>query len=129
VSIFADGQAQPQTVVISGQVTLQQAATKVHIGLPIQADFETLEIKELDKKKIINFVSLIVNQSTGIMAGPDPDHLMAVKATNQPNSVTGETEVSIPATWSKSGRIFVRQDNPLPVSILAVIPDVTLGGR
>jgi hypothetical protein len=139
VDILADGNTVPQQVVTSGTVTLPQAAGVVHIGLPITADFETLDISVAgqnlrDKQKLINHVSLIVEESTGIWCGPDADHLTEYKqrSTENYDQSTGLAneiiDLRIQATWNKQGRVFVRQAKPLPVTILAVIPEVTAGG-
>lgn len=140
VNILADGHVAPQEVVASGAVTLDQAAGVVHIGLPIEADFETLDISApqgetiRDKNKIIQAVRLLVEESRGIFAGRNASNLIEYKQRAQENyddpvsTLTGIADVLIPATWNKEGRVFVRQSDPLPLSILAVIPEVSVGG-
>jgi hypothetical protein len=34
----------------------------------------------------------------------------------------------VQAKWDKFGNVFVRQTDPLPATILAYIPEVTIGG-
>lgn len=41
---------------------------------------------------------------------------------------TGTIELQLDANWSKNGRLIVEQNDPLPMTILAVIPRVTVGG-
>ena len=43
--------------------------------------------------------------------------------------LTGRAEIPISNKWEGNGRIFIRQADPLPLSVLAVIPEVTIGGR
>lgn len=140
VSILADGHVEPQKVVTSGAVTLSVAAGVVHVGLPIEADFETLDISPntqetiRDKHKIIQAVRMIVEESRGIFAGKDADNLLEYKQRSSENYddpvsvLTGIADIQIIANWNKGGRIFVRQSDPLPLSILAVIPELTVGG-
>lgn len=140
VSILADGHVAPQRVVSSGAITLGVAATVVHAGLPIEADFETLDISPntaetiRDKQKNIPAVNMIVRKSRGIFAGKDADNLVEYKQRSSENyddpveMLTGIAEIRIPSNWNKSGRVFVRQSDPLPLSILAVIPEVSVGG-
>lgn len=140
VSILADGHVAPQRVVTSGAITLGVAATVVHAGLPIEADFETLDISPntaetiRDKQKNIPAVNMIVRKSRGIFAGKDADNLVEYKQRSSENyddpveMLTGIAEIRIPSNWNKSGRVFVRQSDPLPLSILAVIPEVSVGG-
>lgn len=140
VSILADGHVHPQQVVTSGSITLQHSASKVHVGLPYVSDMETLEINSsgsnlLDRAKLINHVGLMVEDTVTVFAGPDATHLheykgRSVEVYGAPNALKdGLMEIPISASWSKQGRVFVRNSDPLPISILAVIPDVTGGGR
>ena len=41
---------------------------------------------------------------------------------------TGDIKVTMPSTWTTEGSIFFRQDDPLPMTLLAVIPEVSVGG-
>lgn len=139
-NVLADGNVHPQVTVSAGAVLLDVAAAVVHVGLPITADIETLSINMpgqetlLDKKKIIPAVRLLVENTVGLKAGPDADHLVEIKqrATenyDQPTAMlTGIMEVRIASTWSKAGRVFLRQSDPLPASVLAIIPEITSSG-
>jgi hypothetical protein len=140
VSILADGIVYPQQVVVGGTVTLPNPSTVAHIGLPYTSDFETLDIATQradirDKKKAINAVSLIVDKSSGFLVGPDVDNLQPVTQRNNENYgaptelISGLIDESITCGWDKKGRIFVRQIDPLPLSILAVIPQIEVAGN
>lgn len=139
VSILADGNVHAQRVVTGGAITLDRTASVVHVGLPYVSDFETLPVANAQsdtrvKNMIINHVSLTVENSRGIWVGPDADHLTEAKReafteyTDSKNETTGLLDLRIQATWKKSGRVFARQVDPLPMSILNVIPEVTYGG-
>lgn len=141
VACLADGNVKPQQVVSGGEITLDYPAAVVHIGLPIQADFETLEVNALgqesvrDRRKSISKVSLIVTQSRGAKIGKDADHLREAKPRRvsdgyyNPNSLQDDLiETYIDADWDTKGRVFVRQDDPLPLTILGLIADVSVAG-
>lgn len=140
VSILADGQVHAQRVVTSGAFTLDYAAAVVHAGLPITADIETLDVNLLGqesvrtKEKIVGKVTLLVESSRGIMAGEDFDHLTEFKQRDDENYddpvalLTGQAEIRIATTWGKGGHVAIRQTDPLPLAILSIIPDMTLGG-
>lgn len=140
VSILADGHVAPQQAVTSGDITLGVAAAVVHVGLPYESDFETLDLNInaaetiRDKQKNVPAVSMLVRKSRGIFAGKDADNLVEYKQRATENyddpvsSLTGLAEIRIPSNWNKNGRVFVRQSDPLPLSILAVIPEVSVGG-
>ena len=40
---------------------------------------------------------------------------------------TGAVEIALDSTWNDNGRVCVRQSDPLPLTILAAIPDVSVG--
>ncbi|MDI7549271.1 hypothetical protein QLY96_20245 [Cronobacter sakazakii] len=140
VSILCDANVEPQKTVSGGAVTLENPGAVVHIGLPISAEFETLDINIngqetlLDKKKLVNSVSLVVNASRGIFAGVDAGHLYEYPQRefefydDPVDDATGVVEVKLDANWDKNGRVYIRQTDPLPLSVLAVIPRITVGG-
>nr|ELR5076634.1 hypothetical protein [Providencia rettgeri] len=139
-SILADANVLPQQKVSSGAVSLEEPAVVVHIGLPYVSDMETLDIHIngqetlLDKKKLVKVASLIVNSSRGIWAGTEKDRLYEYAQRefefydNPVDDATGVVEINLDAQWSKNGRVYVRQSDPLPLSILAAIPRLDVGG-
>ncbi|WP_338799552.1 hypothetical protein V9K81_08830 [Pseudomonas monteilii] len=140
VSMLGDGNVIPQQVVTGGAVTLDSPTLVAHIGLPITADFETLDITLqnnqafLGNKKRINQVVVLCQESRGIFAGPDAEHLDEFKQRAGENYgepielLTGRAEMDIQCRWDTSGRLFIRQSDPLPLTILGVMPNVQSGG-
>lgn len=140
VSCLVDGNVERGNVVASGKVVLQNPGVIVHAGLPYNTDIETLDLNlntpetPRDKYKNIPAVRLMVKESRGVFAGPDANHLFEFKqradeAYDQPVGLfTGLAEIRILSTWNKTGRVFIRQSDPLPLTILAVIPEVSIGG-
>jgi hypothetical protein len=141
VSILADGSVHPQRVVTDGSVVLQEAAGVAHIGLPYQSDMETLDLElkngnetVLDKKIAVTSLTVMVEESRGIFAGKDKNSLYEAKTERETyeqalDAITGQVEINISNDWNGKGRVFIRQSDPLPLSVLAVIPEVTIGGR
>lgn len=139
VSILADGNVEPQDTVSGGKVQLQRPYSIVHVGLPIEADIETLDldiVEEVltDRRKRVREAVLVVTESRGIYAGPDAAHLVEYKQrSTEPMGTptqlkTGQVALNVRATWSDHGRIFVRQSDPLPLTILAAIRGGDIGG-
>ncbi|MEO4014819.1 hypothetical protein [Pseudomonas rossensis] len=141
VSILADGSVHPQRVVTNGTVVLQEYAGVAHVGLPYNSDMETLDLElknanetVLDKKIAVTSLTVVVEESRGIFAGKDKRSLYEQKTSRdtyeQPlDPLTGQTEIIISNDWQGKGRVFIRQSDPLPLTVLAVIPEVTIGGR
>lgn len=140
VSILADGNVAPQQVVNGGAIELDGPSLVVHAGLPIEADFETLDVTLpnnpafLANRKKTNQVTIFCEESRGFFAGSDADHLYEYKQRSTENYgepielLTGRASQSIPTPWSDSGRVFIRQADPLPLSILGVMLNVQAGG-
>lgn len=140
VSILADGNVLPQVVVEGGVVVIDGPALVAHIGLPFTSDFETLDVTLqnnqafLGQKKRINSVVVLCQESRGMSAGPDAEHLKPCKQRSTENYgepielLTGRAEIDIDSTWDDSGRFLIRQSDPLPLTILGVMPNVQAGG-
>lgn len=140
VNILSDASVEPQKVVTGGAVTLEKPGGVVHIGLPINAQFETLDINIngqetlLDKKQLINTVTLVVNSSRGIWASTPGGQWYEYAQRefefydDPVEDATGKVEVKLDSIWEKNGRLKIRQTDPLPLSVLAVIPRITVGG-
>lgn len=140
VNILSDASVEPQKVVTGGSVTLESPGAVVHIGLPIYAEFETLDINIngqetlLDKKQVVPTVTMIVNASRGIWATTPGGTWYEYPQREDEfyddpvSDATGKIEVNLDSNWNKNGRVKVRQTDPLPLSVLAVLPRLTVGG-
>lgn len=140
VSILADGNVEPQAVVVGGSVSIQAPAMLVHIGLPYLSDFETLDLtlqnqpNFLAAQKRVNKVTVLCEESRGLFAGVDVDNLYEFKQRGTENYndpialLTGQAEIQVSSNWEKPGRVFVRQSDPLPATILGVLFNVQAGG-
>lgn len=141
VSILADGAVHPQRVVTSGAVTLDNEASVVHIGLPIEADLETLPLVAAVENsfgqgrfKNVNKIWLRVYRSSGIFVGPSADKLREAKQRttepygSPPSLKSEEIEVMLTPAWADSGQVYVRQYDPLPLTVVSMTAEVALGG-
>jgi hypothetical protein len=139
VSVLADGSVVEGLTVSGGSITLPQRASRVHVGLKYTSDIETLNIESpgqgtlQGKLKRVVGVTVRLVKSRGLWHGPKFDNLTEAKQRSsedydEPTQLlTGDLELTTPAEWNKNGRICFRQRDPLPMTILAVVPDVHLG--
>lgn len=140
VSILADGAVMPQQVVTGGTVTLSQAASVIQVGLPIVAQIKTLPAAFLQapgagqgRPKNLNRIFLRFSSSGGIKAGPDTAHLTEAKIRttepygSPPNLVTDEVEIVTAPSWGNSGQYVVYHDDPLPMTLLSITPEFSVG--
>lgn len=141
VSILADGNVEPEQEVVNGSITLSRAAKKVHVGLGYSSEFQTLDIeypntlgKYQGTMKRVSELKLRLYRSRGGMYGTSFDIMDAIKqhSGTQGHSslplMSGIWEIVLPSMWDMGGRICIKQSDPLPMHILAVMPSVAQGG-
>ena len=136
MSGVADGVAfSGKTVSAEGAITLDTAASNVIVGLPYTSDLETLNIEfqtntgtAQARKKRIGEVVLRLKDSAGGYVGPDATRLMPIKYPSGATfPYTGDVRVYLNNSFGEDGRVFVRQSEPYPMTVLAVLPVVTTG--
>jgi len=143
VSILADGAVHPNKTVASGSITLDTPASKVHVGLGYTCEVKTLPVAISSKAtpdfgfshyKNTNKVWLQVNESSGIFAGPATDMMTEYKQrTNEPYGtspalVSTEIEILLSPQWGKLGQVLIRQTDPLPLTLVSMTAEVSVGG-
>jgi len=130
--------------VSSGSVALGRWYEVLHIGLPYVADFKSLPIDTPDnfqiltgKRKLVKNVLAQVKDSRGIYAGeslPSSDasttgltgEMIPLPSgqsfDSTPALTTGNVEIDIKAEWNDTGVVAIRQLDPLPLSLLSIVP-------
>lgn len=138
--VWNDDEGSPLTVT-DGVITLPNPASKVHVGLSYESDFETLDVDPniqgggSVRGKPMNIGECIVKvqDSRGGYIGPDPTMLNKMPSREVDDSYdplaleTTEHRVSVEEDWTSNGKLFIRQSDPLPITILSVVPDVDVG--
>lgn len=147
VVALADGNVVRNLTVSGGSVTLQNAASKVHVGLPMVASLQTLnldlgQVQGLGtvqgRMKSVSEVTLRVEDTRGIFIGPhDGDRTSEKLVEYRQRSTevwneaiamyTGDIRMTPAWDWNTTGSMWVKQFDPLPMTILAIMPDVTIG--
>ncbi len=144
VAILADGEVLDRQVVQSGQITLPDNYKQVHVGLPIESDVETMNVNlsmpdgtmQGDKVKIGNVMFRLID-SKGGWIGPNEDNIYEafpeaitdeIGDETPTEMFTGDIRMPLGAGYEDGGRVFYRQKDPLPITISALIPEVTVGG-
>jgi hypothetical protein len=140
VQILADGGTHPdKTVEPGGQVTLDRPARLIHIGLPYESVLETLDLEAgsaegsaQGKPKRITRATVKLLDSLGGSLGFDPHYLedipfrdSGMPMDQSPPLFSGDKRVVFPKGWDRVARLMVRQRQPLPMTILAIVPQIT----
>jgi len=142
VSVFADGfvvanpnnSAYDVLTVSGGSITLEKPYTVIHVGLPYISDLETLRMDNAegaslaDKRKNVSSLTVFLEDSRGGWVGPNEDALNEFKQRSDegysdPIALrSGTQEIAMQPEWNAEGGILIRQTDPLPLSVLAVVP-------
>ena len=136
VSVLADGATHPDVVVSSGEITLSRSASKVKVGLAFTSLLQTMRIDagsqngtSQSKTKRIYEITLRLYETLGVEVGPDLNNMERIpfrsSADLMDSSVavfTGDKEIEFRGNYETDGFIFVRQNQPLPLTILSLYP-------
>lgn len=140
VSILADGNVMARQTVVGGSVTLQQAASSVIVGLPFQAQIQTLSIDVGEgqpggsisgKLKKVGAVTIRVKDSRGLKAGRTPSTVVPVKEWNSNvflggplPLITGDQRLILDPLYDVGGRMWLQLDDPVPATVLGLVPEL-----
>ena len=136
VSILADGATHPNKTVSSGAITLERSSTKVKVGLPYVSLLQTMRIDagsqngtSQSKTKRIYEITARLYESIGIEIGPDLDNMERIPFRSSANAMnsgvavfTGDKDIEFRGNYETDGFIFVRQNQPLPLTVLSLYP-------
>jgi hypothetical protein len=139
VVALADGVVVTGLTVSSGAITLSTAASVVHVGLNYNADIQPLWPVIKDHQGIamgiaqsIKSLKLMLYKSSGGKFGPNSSSLSAIKYTDgdwdegsSGNYYSGITEeLPVEGGYEGSPTPYIRQDEPLPLTVLASITEI-----
>ena len=136
VSVLADGATHPDKVVSSGGITLERSATKVKVGLGYTSLLQTMRIDaganngtSQSKTKRIYEITARLYESIGIEIGPDLANMERIPFRSSANPMdsgvnvfTGDKDIEFRGNYETDGFIFVRQTQPLPLTVLSLYP-------
>lgn len=143
VSVLADGSVHPDCVVTSGAITLNRSASVVHIGLPYNSNVETMNIEAgaadgtaQGKTKRIHRVTIRLYKTVGLQYGPDVDNLDALTFRTSADELdspvslfTGDKTFNWNGYYEKEGKMYFRQSQPLPFTLLGIFPQLVTQDR
>lgn len=141
--MLADGGSHPDCTVSSGTIHLSLPASKVQAGLACPARIQTLRLNagaqdgtSQGKTARINKVSLRIFESLGLRYGEsfsaldDIDFRTALMAMdNPPDLFSGDILVDWPGDYDTHPWLCLRQDYPMPCTIIGIMPTVSTYDR
>ena len=139
VQVCVNGGPHPDRTVSVGSITLKGYYSVIHVGLGYNSDLKPMRIEAgaaygtaQGKMKRVNKVGLRVYKSLGCKVGSSEEDLTPVqfrdeddKTGSPPELFTGDVkETWLPSGWGRDGDIFIRQDQPLPLNVVAIMPEL-----
>lgn len=130
VRVLIDGATHPDVEVISGEISLQRSGTKIHAGIGYDPTLKTMrveggnpigtaqgKIKRIAKTQVRLYrsVGCLVNGERYSFGPPVMDEAVEL--------YTGDIEVDLDDGYEDAGQIEIIQDQPLPITIVAIMPE------
>jgi hypothetical protein len=139
VAVWADGKELGTETVSSGQIMIDAASSFVHVGLPYTSTWKSLKNQSgaargtpMGQRSRIHDVSLVLKETLAGQIGPKQSvlHDIVFPAASSGSTkplYTGEREVGeFDGDWERDPRIYLQDNAPAPISVLAVLPRVTV---
>lgn len=135
VGVLKDGATHPERTVTGGTITLQSPAEKVLAGLPFESVLQPMKLNvdlqdgtsQGRRARVPRLVARFY-KSLGGKYSTDGNEWFAIFARgsdpmdDSPPVFTGEKKLYTGGTYSDSADIWIKQDLPMPMVVLAVIP-------
>jgi hypothetical protein len=136
VHILADGATHPTKIVSSGLITLDRASTDVKIGLGYNSILQTMRLDagsqngtSQAKTKRIYEITIRLYESIGVEVGENLNNMERIPFRTSADVMdqglppfTGDKTVEFRGNYETDGFIFVRQTQPLPLTVLSLYP-------
>lgn len=135
VGVLKDGATHPERTVTGGTITLQSPAEKVLAGLPFESVLQPMKLNidlqdGTSQGRRARVPRLVVRfyKSLGGKYSTDGNEWFAIFARgsdpmdDSPPVFTGEKKLYTGGTYADSADIWIKQDLPMPMVVLAVIP-------
>ena len=127
VQIAGDGEARTDKTVSGGSITTDLRVAKAHIGYGYDSIVETMRMEAgaddgiaQGKIKRIHGVTVRFLDTFGADVGPDTSSLDSISF-DAGVLFSGDKEINFPSGYENEARIVVRQNEPLPMSIIAIM--------
>jgi len=139
LSVLVDGAVHPDCTVTSGSIDLNWKAGEVHAGLSYDSILETLPLEggaaqgsAQGQIKRIAQVTVRLYESLGCLIGTSvsqdiiPFRSVGDSMDVPPPLLTDDKMVQFPNGYDKKAQIYIKQSQPLPLNVLAIISKVEI---
>ena len=143
VQVLADGSYLGTFTVSGGSITLPRAASKVHVGLQYNSNMETMRLEAPPGRGMSTSQGQLMRVSKtwarfyktlGAKCGPDADNLDVIPFRRAGDDMaaqdveTEDRDLLLDMDYTDDPHIYVRQDQPLPMTLLALMYEFSVKG-
>jgi hypothetical protein len=135
LSILADGTVHSAQTVDTAAISLNAPYVKVHAGLGYTSDLKTLpmaiQMEGFAQGRTLNVNAAWVRfyQTAGGEIGPDEDRLIPLNPTETGDEMRSVmVDTLLLKRWQQGGQVWIRQDDPLPMTVVSITAEVSIGG-
>jgi hypothetical protein len=136
VQVLANGATHPDVTVASGAVALTFPATTAAVGYSYTSSMQTMRLEagsadgtSQGKPKRIHGITMRIYETVGIEVGSNASNADSIPFRDSSMAMdqavplfTGDKDIEFPGGYDNDDRIFVRQNQPLPMTVLALFP-------
>lgn len=136
LSVLANGATHPDKTVSGGGISLDFAATTGAVGFGYTSQMQTLRLESgsvdgtsQGKPKRIHDITVRFHETVGAEVGTNASNADRIYFRDSSMAMdeavplfTGDKEIEFPGGYDDDARIFVRQTQPLPLTVLALYP-------
>jgi len=140
VAILANGATHPNKTVSSGAISLDFSVTKAQIGLPFTSTLETLKFdggsalgSSQGKIKRINDIVVRLFRTVGLKVGTSSTNVDTVPFRTSSSAMdtalsmfSGDKIIEFKGGYDEDATFVILQDQPLPMTVLAIFPTLTV---
>lgn len=139
VAILADGSVEADQIVTDGAITLSTYFGRIHIGLPYTSRLETLNIDypmqdgtSQGRLRTVGKITARVEETKGGKIGVNDNTVQSLEYEQdewgKPSDLyTGDKEIRTLSNSATEAHIVIEQAEPLPITLIALIAEVTIG--
>ena len=136
LQILGNGATHPDKTVSSGGITLDYSSTTASVGYGYDSEMQTLRIESgsvdgtsQGKPKRIHGITLRLYESVGVEIGNDASEIDRIFFRDSSMSMdtaiplfTGDKDIEFSGGFDDDDRVYIKQGQPLPLTVLAFYP-------
>jgi hypothetical protein len=136
VATLANGATHPDTIVAGGSIPLSFSSTVAAVGYNYVSNMQTLRLEagsvdgtSQGKPKRIHAITMRLHETVGVEIGNSSGELDRIYFRDSSMAMdqavplyTGDKDIEFPGGYVDDDRIYVRQNQPLPMTVLALFP-------